>query len=143
MAVAVDHDDLDAKTLNLIRQYEIFKEQRKILNEDLASIRAELAEVVQERGETDEDGHKILDFGRAIGKSKGLQWQRRVTRRLDEEKAREVLASKVLYERCTKIEVLYDQDEIMACVAEGLLTDEDVEAMFPAEVTYALCSVKA
>jgi hypothetical protein len=144
LAVAIDHDDkLDPRTRSHVRQFAVLKEQQRVVSEEMAAVKAALSDIVAEQGEVDEDGHKVLDFGREIGKYRGLQYQRRVIRHLDEEAALEVLIGKHLEDRCIRHVPEIDQDEVMACVAEGLLTDEDVDQMYPAQISWALCTIKA
>ena len=55
----------------------------------------------------------------------------------------ELLKEKGLEDRCVKMVPQIDQDAIYAALYEGLLSEDDIYAMFPPRVTYALVAVKA
>jgi len=53
-----------------------------------------------------------------------------------------ILATKGLADRCIKTLPTVDEDEVMACLYDGLLTEGDVDKMFPKTVTYAFYTKK-
>jgi hypothetical protein len=51
--------------------------------------------------------------------------------------AEKIIQEKGLTERCVKMVPTLDEAEIMASFYRGELTEEDIDAMFPAKVIYA------
>lgn len=144
MVVAIDqNDDLDPETLAKTTRYAALLKQIKTLTEERDTLKRDLSQTVSTVGEPDEDGHRYLDFGRPIGDYTGFQWQRRVSRTLDEDAALSLLIHRGLEDRCIEHRPEVIQDEVMACVAEGLLSEEDLDVMFPPKVSFAFCTVKA
>jgi len=66
-----------------------------------------------------------------------MQKQRRVAQKIDEEVCYEILTSKELAPRCYELKPVLDQAEVMACFYDGLLTEDDIDTMFPKTVTNA------
>jgi hypothetical protein len=54
------------------------------------------------------------------------------------DKAETILTSKGIKDRCIKLVPTINEDEIMAAYYEGLITEQEVDEMFPAKITYAL-----
>lgn len=93
---------------------------------------------VQENGEVDDQGHVWFDFEDPVDGCVAVQMQRKVAKPLNEDKAEAILRAAGLYDRCIQMVPVLDQDEIMAAHYEGLLTEEQVDSMFPPQVSYAL-----
>lgn len=119
------------------------KERYDAAKKEMDSYRSTLMARLEESGDEDENGHRYLDLSDQVGKWVGLQRQRRVTDLFDEDKALEILGEKDLTERCVKMVPQVDQDAVYAALYEGLLTEDDIYAMFPPKITYALVAVKA
>ena len=119
------------------------KERYDAAKKEMDKYRPSLMEALDELGDEDENGHRFLDLPVQVGKWVGLQRQRRVTDTVDEQAALELLKEKGLEDRCVKMVPQIDQDAIYAALYEGLLSEDDIYAMFPPRVTYALVAVKA
>jgi len=52
--------------------------------------------------------------------------------------AEDLIEKKGLTDRLYKTVRIVDEDELMAALYEGLLTEEEVDEMFPAKVVWAL-----
>lgn len=107
------------------------------------SIKADLAELVDTVGEPDEKGNLWLRLPHEVDGFTSLQRQRKVSQSLDEDEASSILLSKGLTERCYKMVPMLDEAEVMACLYEGLLTEEEIDEMFPKKVSYAFLTSKA
>lgn len=94
--------------------------------------------VVQEEGYVDDQGHIWLDFDEPVDGVVALQMQRKVSKPLNEDKAEAILRKHDLYEACTTTVVVLDQDAIMAAHYAGKLSEDDIDAMFPPSISYAL-----
>ena len=91
------------------------------------TIKADLSDLVDTVGEPDEKGNLWLRLPHEVDGFTSLQRQRKVSQSLDEGTATELLK----------------EDEVMACLYEGLITEEEVDKMFPKKVSYAFLTSKA
>jgi len=115
-----------------VKQYVALKEQIKFLNEREAELKKRLLTTVEELGEEDSKGHLILEVDGVT-----LTKQRKVSNPLDLEVAIPLLEQKNLKEQCTKTVEQIDQDKIIIAYSKGLLTENEIESMFPKKITYA------
>lgn len=83
-------------------------------------------------------GHFRFSFASPIGDFAGLKKERRVSRTLDEDRALEILQQRGVADQATKTITVIDEDAVFALLAEEVLTEKDIEEMFPAKVTWAL-----
>jgi len=63
--------------------------------------------------------------------------QRRVSKNLDMDVAEDILTKKGIRDKCIKMVPQIDEAAIMAAFYEVYLTEDDIDTMFPAKVTYA------
>ena len=110
---------------------------------DMESHRRPLMKALADLGEEDDNGHRTLYLSHPVDKWGAVTRQRRVSVGQDDQAIEAILTRHGLKERCVKMVPQVDEDAIMACVYEGLLTEEEVYEMFPQKVTYALVAVKA
>ena len=115
-----------------VKQYVALKEQIKFLNEREAELKKRLITTVEELGEENSNGHLVLEVEGVT-----LTKQRKVSNPLDLEVAIPLLEEKNLKKQCTKTVEHIDQDEIIIAYSKGLLTEEEIESMFPKKITYA------
>ena len=115
-----------------VKQYVALKEQIKFLNEREAELKNRLITTVEELGEENSNGHLVLEVEGVT-----LTKQRKVSNPLDLEVAIPLLEEKNLKKQCTKTVEQIDQDEIIIAYSKGLLTEEEIESMFPKKITYA------
>lgn len=114
------------------------KKQQKFFKARQDEVTKRLKTVVEEVGYQDDQGHIWFDLEEPVEGTVALQMQRKVSQPLKEEKAEAILKAKGLYEECTTTITVIDQDAIMAARYDGRLTDDDIDAMFPKVVSYAL-----
>jgi len=134
----VGQSDLD----NMFHEYVHLKRNIDDLTKRQDEIKKELMSFVDSNGLEDDKGHKWYDMPEYNGYN-GMQRQRRVSNKLDEQTAHDLLREKGLSARCYELKPVLNQDEIMACLAEGLLTEEDVDSIFSKSVTHAFVLTKA
>ncbi len=126
---------LDKKQLtNEAKQYKSLKNEIKFLTDRLGEIKERLNDAVKELGEVDGRGHITLELDDEIKVTN----QRKVTKILDNDTAMKILTDKNLLDDCAPLVRQVDQDAVMAAVYKNQLTEEEVDLMFPAKVTYAL-----
>ena len=113
------------------------RDQLKQLKTSHTRMRNDLLKIVGEFG-YDDGGSQALDLPKAVSGVNRLVRQRRATKNLEVSVAEGILRSKGLWDRCTVPVRVIDSDSVMAALYEGTLTEEDISAIFPEKVTYAL-----
>ena len=119
-----------------VRQYLALKDEATLLTKRTNQIKEELLLEV-EAAEFDDRGHKKLVIEDEYKGEVTLTKQRRVSKSLDMQVAEDILTSKGIKDKCIKMVPTLDEASIMSAFYEGLLTEADIDAMFPAKVTYA------
>jgi hypothetical protein len=119
-----------------VRQYLALKDEAALINNRVNQLKDTLISAVDD-GEFDDRGHKRLVINDSIKGEVTLTKQRRVSKNLDMSAADNILSSKGIKDKCIKMVPTLDEASIMSAFYEGLLTEEDIDAMFPAKVTYA------
>lgn len=127
-------DDINTK----IREYILVNNSLDSLEAKRKALRDELFQYMDEEGYEDSKGNIQLDFDQPIEGAVRLEKQRRVTRKLDEEKAEELITAKSLGDKVYKTIRVIDEDALMAAHYEGELSEEDIDEMFPTTVIWAL-----
>lgn len=133
----VGQSDLDS----MYREYVLLKKNIDDLTKRQDEIKKELISFVDANGDEDDKGHKWYNMPAYKGYV-GMQRQRRVSHKVNEHMAHQVLTEKGLAARCFELKPVLNQDEVMACLAEGLLTEEDIDSIFTQTVTPAFVLVK-
>lgn len=128
---------------NKVRQYVMIKNQIDDLAKEQTVLKTFLSKLVDDIGEEDDKGHLWLKLEEDVDGYRSLQRQRRVSQRLDEEAASQLLKEKGLDARCYEMLPVLNQDSVMACLYEGLLTEAEVDTMFPKAITWAFLPVKS
>lgn len=118
------------------------KERADEAKKEMSQYYSDLMEALDDQGVEDDKGHRTLELTHPVGKYAGLQRQRRVSVGKDEDTIMAILKEKNLESRCIQMVPQIDEDAVMACLWEGLLTEDEIYAMFPEKVTYALVAVK-
>lgn len=118
------------------------KTQQKFFKQRQDTVTKRLKAYVEEHGYQDDQGHIWLDLDEPVDGAVAVQMQRRVSQPLNEDKAESILSKAGLLERCTKTVTVLDEEAIMAARYAGELTDDDIDAMFPKVVSYALMTPK-
>jgi hypothetical protein len=118
---------------NEAKQYLALKEQIKFLSDRQSEIKKRLNEAVQELGEVDGRGHITLELDEDIK----ITNQRRVSKALNMEVADTLLTERGIKEDCIIMIPTVSEDAIMAAFYKGQLSEEDIDSMFPAKVSYA------
>lgn len=120
-----------------VRQYVALKDQSDLLSNRMSEIKKRLTTAIDEGGTTDERGHVILSIDDDVSGIKNIMKQRRVSKSLDMDVAEKILAERGIKDTCIKMVPMLDESAIMAAFYEGYLTEQDIDTMFPAKVSYA------
>jgi len=122
---------------NNVRQFLFLKTEIGALSSRQSEIKSRLLDEI-EGVDSDDKGHKVLEFDdRLVGHVKVTK-QRRVSKTLDMEIAERILTERGIKDTCVKTITVLDDAAIMAAFYSGYLTEEDIDAMFPAKESFAL-----
>jgi hypothetical protein len=129
--------------VDLVRQNATLKDRIDSTLSIQNEIKTKLRDGVKELGEEDDRGHIVVEINDDITGISKVVNQRKVSKSLDMSVAEEILKEKGLHERCVMMVPVLDEEAIMAAYYEGLVTEEDIDKMFPAKVSWALVMSKS
>lgn len=130
----VEKDDV----LSQAQQYAFFKKQVEYFQEQMKSLREDLFEKIEESGETDDKGNVIFELPQEVDGVVALTKQRRVSRKIDEDIAFDIIDEKGLRDKLIKTVEVIDEDALMAALYSDELTEEEIDEMYPQTVVWAL-----
>lgn len=128
--------------VSTLRQFLTLKVQREALEDRENDLKKILQHAVETAGYEDDKGNYWLDLDEPLevdgyGVVPRLKRERRVAFSVDETKAEAILAKKGILDECTTMVPVLDEEEIRKAHFKGVLTDAEIEAIFPAKVTWA------
>ena len=129
-----DETDLIART----KKYAFLKSQLDYLEKEQKALREELFAVLDGEGEVDDKGNVMIQLPQEVDGFNSIIKQRRVTRKVDELKAEEIIAAHGLEDTLYKTVRMVDEDALMAALYEEVLTEEEVDEMYPPKIVWAL-----
>jgi len=129
--------------IDLVRQNVTLKDRIDSTVAIQNDIKEKLRDGLKQLGEIDDRGHVVVEVNDDLTGIKKVINQRKVSKSLDMSVAEEILKEKGLHERCVTMIPVLDEEAIMAAYYEGLVTEEDIDNMFPAKVTWALVMSKS
>jgi hypothetical protein len=145
MARVKDAEPRNSDETNLIaqaKQYAFLKGQLDYLEKQQKELKAKLFEVIDTNGEVDSKGNIILELPEEVDGFFSVMKQRRVTRKINELRAEEIIEEKGLEETLYKTIRVIDEDALMAALYSDELTEEEIEEMYPQNVVWALVMSK-
>jgi hypothetical protein len=125
-----------------IREYIRLSQSITALDERKKELRDVLMQLVDNEGYEDGNGNMQYEFSSPIDGAVRLEKQRRSTRKLDEEKAEEIIFANNLGDAVYKMVRVIDEDALMAAHYEGNITEEEIDEMFPVVIVWALRAPK-
>jgi hypothetical protein len=129
-----DETDLIART----KKYAFLKAQLDYLEKEQKALREELFEVLDGEGEVDDKGNVMIQLPQEVDGFNSIIKQRRVTRKVDELRAEEIITAHGLEDTLYKTVRMVDEDALMAALYEEVLTEAEVDEMYPPKVVWAL-----
>ena len=129
-----DENDLIART----KKYAFLKSQLEYFEKEQKALREELFAVLDGEGEVDDKGNIMVQLPQEVDGFNSIIKQRRVTRKVDELKAEEIITAHGLEDTLYKTVRVVDEDALMATLYEEVLTEEEVDEMYPPKVVWAL-----
>jgi hypothetical protein len=130
----VEKDDVLSQT----QQYAFYKKQVEYFQEQMKSLRENLFEKIDENGEVDSKGNVVFELPKEIEGFVSMTKQRRVTRKIDEDVAFDMIDNKGLRDKLIKTIEVIDEDALMAALYSDELTEEEIDEMYPQNVVWAL-----
>jgi RNase H-fold protein (predicted Holliday junction resolvase) len=129
-----DENDLIART----KKYAFLKSQLDYFEKEQKALRALLFENLDEIGEEDDKGNVVIELPEEVEGYSSVVKQRRVSRKIDEALAEEIITKHGLEDVLYKTIRVVDEDALMAALYEDVLTEEEVDDMYPQSITWAL-----
>ena len=120
------------------KEYAFAKKQVEYFEKKLKDLKQEIFEHVEERGEQDDKGNIVLELPEEIEGFVAITKQRRVSRKIDEDVAFDIIEEKGLRDKLIKIVEVIDEDALMAALYNDELTEEEIDEMYPQSVVWAL-----
>jgi hypothetical protein len=105
-------------------------------------LREKIFAYLEEEGLEDEKGNIQLPLEAPIDGVLRIEKSGRRTRKLDDEKAAEIIEAAGIADDVYKMVRVIDEDALMASYYEGKVTEEQIDEMFPVTVTWALRTPK-
>ena len=132
-----------SSVLSKVQQFITIKRQVDDLTKEQTQLKTFLSNLVDEEGEADDKGNLWYPLEQEVDGYRSLQRQRKVSQSLDPAEATRILAAKGLADRCYSMQPVLNEDQVMACLYEGLLTEEDIDTMFPKKIIWAFIPSKS
>ena len=133
-----DEDNL----MSQAKQYAFTKQQLEYWEKQQKELKAKLFEKIDLEGEEDSSGNFVIELPEDIDGVVAVMKQRRVSRKINETRAEEIIAEHGLEDTLYKTIRVIDEDALMAALYNDDLTEEEVEDMYPANVVWALVMKK-
>lgn len=133
-----DPDSLEAQ----VSEYAKIKASLDVLEARSKELREKLFGHLDLEGMEDDQGNIQLDFASPIDGISRIEKQRRATRKLDETTAETIIEQTGLTDAVYEFKRVINEDALMAAYYEGLITEEQLDEMFPVKVVWALRTIK-
>ena len=127
-----------SELIDYVRQNSVLKERLDELTAIQSDVKKNLKQGIEELGEADDRGHIVVEIDDEVSGIARVMNQKRVSKTLDIEVAEKLLVERGIHDRCITMVPVLNEDEIMAAFYEGVISEEDIDTMFPAKVTWAL-----
>jgi hypothetical protein len=133
-----DPDDINTQ----VREYLMVKKSMEQLEARQKELREKLFAKIDNEGLPDDKGNIQLELDSEVEGVTRLEKQRRVTRKIDEEMAEQILTANELTETVYKTVRVVDEDALMAAFYEDKISEAELDAMFPPRTVWALMTKK-
>lgn len=125
-----------------VREYVRIKATMKALDARTKELHTKLSEKIELDGYEDNAGNHVLDLTFDADGFVRLENQRRVSRKLDEDVATSIIDELGLGADIYETKVVINEDALMAAYYDKQITEEQLDIMFPAKVSWALWTKK-
>lgn len=121
-----------------VQEYSFLKKQLEFFDKKTKELRDKLFEKIDESGEVDDKGNVVLELPEELDDFARITKQRRVTRKINEDIAMEIIEEKGLRDKLVKTVEVIDEDALMAALYSDELTEAEIDEMYPQTVVWAL-----
>lgn len=134
----LDPESIEAQ----VREYAKLKASMEILESRSKELREKLFEFLDLQGEEDDKGNILVELDEAIEGVVRIEKRRRAKRTLNEGAAEMIIKAAGLEDSLFEMKRVINEDALMAAYYEGLITEEQLDEMYPVSVIWALHTVK-
>lgn len=120
------------------REYSFLKQQIEFLEKQQKEVRERLFTTLDEMGELDDKGNIIVELPEEVNGFGAVVKQRRVSRKIDELVAEEIITEKGMEDQLYKTIRVVDEDALMAALYNDELTEAEIDLMYPQKIVWAL-----
>lgn len=120
------------------REFSFLKQQIDFLEKQSKEVRERLFAQLDELGEVDDKGNIIIELPEEVNGFGTVVKQRRVSRKIDELIADEIIAEKGMEDQLYKTIRVVDEDALMAALYNDELTESEIDLMYPQKIVWAL-----
>ena len=128
--------------LTKVREFVRTKNSMDLMESQAKRLREELFAALDAVGEEDTSGNIIIQLDKSIDGVVRIEKQRRVSRRLNEALAEQIIVSKGLQDTLFETKLVVNEEALMAAYYNGDITEDELDDMFPANITWALRTAK-
>lgn len=116
-----------------VQEYTDLSKQEKAIKKRKDELAKYIKEHAQQNGVKDSNGSSYMSNDRFVFGS-----QARKSIKLNQERAKEFLLSRGLYEQVVEVKETINDNKVEQLLNEGLITTDDLEAIVDVKVTYAI-----
>lgn len=136
--ITFDPDNFDSQ----VSEYAQIRDSITMLESRKKDIHGKLMGKLEEEGVEDANGNIVFELPTPIAGIAALVKTRRVSRKLDEERALEIIREHGLEDELIEMKPTIIEDAVMAALYEEKLNENEVDQMFPSTITWALTTKK-
>ena len=125
-----------------VREYLKLKASMDFMESRVKELRTKIFEKMDLDGDPDDKGNINLFLDQEIDGVSRLEKQRRVSRKLNEALAETIIDEAGIGDEVYETKRVINEDALMAAFYEEKITEEQLEDMFPATITWALRAPK-
>lgn len=125
-----------------VREYAQVRDSIGVLESRKKELHGKLMSTLEADGVEDEGGNIVLEFPEEIAGIKALVKTRRTSRKVDLERALEIIKEHNLEDSLIEMVPQIVEDAVMAALYEGELNENEVDQMFPSTISWALNTKK-
>ena len=125
---------------NLVRELVLLREQKATLASREKELRDAIPPYLDVIGEPSGPSGQHLSFTLDLPVRGVVRvvWQSKVSRTVDEEVAETIARSKNIYDHLFVMRPVLSEEAVLAAMDDGLITDEELDRIFPSKITRAL-----
>lgn len=125
-----------------VREYAQVRDSIGVLESRKKELHGKLMSTLEADGVEDEGGNIVLEFPEEIAGIKALVKTRRTSRKVDLDRALEIIKEHNLEDSLIEMVPQIVEDAVMAALYEGELNENEVDQMFPSTISWALNTKK-